>query len=797
MSEMLHKDRRMEKGKKRGWQDLLRRMSAKWVSARRMTAVCMAAALMIGSLAGCGAGDKGSIVTGEEEKSGSDIAGSTGENSASGTKGRFLESEVTLPEGAERIFAMGKLADGSIEVLARNSGTGYLFRSEDMGESWTTVELAELGDCYVDTAAIAPDGTAVMAGYFMEVDGMEKQVLRQVALDGTMTVIPCQLPEIENELASSNFMIQVGYDASGNLFAMDLNHEILRIDTATGAVEEACENGDASVSYFGLAGEKLLLVEEAGILVCRTTDGSMLSQDTVLNDLIKTDGTLLQKASNTFPLVFAEGVEPGSIVYACSAGIFYHGEGGSISEQLVNSELSSLGGIGDYYSIAMMDEEHFLLQVADSSGNSSILKYSYDKDVPAVPEKELDVYALEDSTLLRQAVALYQKENQNVYVKLEIGISGADGMSAEDAISALNTEIMAGNAPDVLILDGLPVDSYMEKGILADISDVVEEIAGTDGIFENIRETYEKDGKCYQMPMRFYPILVDGPKEAVTAGATLADFADYVEKLTRENPGKEILQERSAKELLWTLYQADSANWLTEDGELDEEQLENWLIQAKRLYEVDGYGDDAPERHIFQNWLNSTVIHGSNGILLKSNLVGFGTITNILSLAELLAIDEETGGTFGMFGGQDSFVPYLMAGRSSGSDVPDEAKAFLSLLLGKDMNSVDENGFPVNRAAWDAVCERGMEQYGESGQISMGMASETGEYAGYQCNDLSKEKVDAFTALLEGLDTPVLTDATIQSLVLEQGELYLKGDCSLEDTMSALCQKINLYLAES
>ncbi len=756
---------------------------------RRILAACMASVLLTGSLAGCGIGENSSG-EGTEMKDENDAA--------SGVKGRFLESEVTLPEEVNQILAMGKLADGSIEVLAENSGMGmgYLFRSEDMGENWTTVELPELGEGYVESASIAPDGSVVMAGYFQKVNAMEHQVLRQIAPDGTMTVIPCQLLEIQNDMASENAVFQVGYDTLGNLFAMDLNHDILQIEPSTGTLEYLGESDGSLVSYFGLAGEKLLAVTDAGILVYHTTDKSRYPEDAVLDDIVKSDSTLTQKASESFPLVFAEGVETGSVVYANSSGIFYHKDGGNISEQLVNGEWNSLGGIHNFFSVVMADEEHFLLHASDSSGDDMILRYSYDKNVSAVPEKELCVYALEDSTLLRQAVAFYQKENQNVYVKLEIGMSGEDGVSVEDAISALNAEIMAGNAPDVLILDGLPADSYVEKGILADISDVVDEIAGTDGIFENIREAYTRDGACYQMPVRFYPMLVDGPKEAATAGQTLAGFADYAEQLAGQNPGQKILQERSAGELLWTLYQADSANWLTEDGSLDEERLENWLVCAKRLYDIDGYGDDAPERHIYRGYFNSTVVTGSTGILLKENLLGFGTIVHVLGLAELLAIEEQTGASFGMFGAQNSFVPCLLAGMSSGSDVQEEAKEFLLLLFGKDTNSADENGFPVNRAAWNAICERGMEQYGESGQISMGIASADGGHAGYECNDLTQERVEAFTALLEKLDTPALTDATIQNLVLKQGELYVKGDRSLEDTMSALRQKISLYLAE-
>ena len=45
-----------------------------------------------------------------------------------------------------------------------------------------------------------------------------------------------------------------------------------------------------------------------------------------------------------------------------------------------------------------------------------------------------------------------------------------------DALKTLNTEIAAGNGPDVILLDGLPVESYIEKGLLEDISDVISRI---------------------------------------------------------------------------------------------------------------------------------------------------------------------------------------------------------------------------------------------------------------------------------------------------------------------------------
>ena len=46
-----------------------------------------------------------------------------------------------------------------------------------------------------------------------------------------------------------------------------------------------------------------------------------------------------------------------------------------------------------------------------------------------------------------------------VYVRYEVGMDGEDGVTKEDAIRKLNTRILAGDGPDVIILDGLPVDS--------------------------------------------------------------------------------------------------------------------------------------------------------------------------------------------------------------------------------------------------------------------------------------------------------------------------------------------------
>ena len=70
----------------------------------------------------------------------------------------------------------------------------------------------------------------------------------------------------------------------------------------------------------------------------------------------------------------------------------------------------------------------------------------------------------------------------------EDGFSTVTG-SREDALTQLNTQLLAGSGPDVLILDDMPVDSFIEKGLLMDLSGKVD----TSGMLENMTGVWQTE----------------------------------------------------------------------------------------------------------------------------------------------------------------------------------------------------------------------------------------------------------------------------------------------------------------
>ena len=158
-----------------------------------------------------------------------------------------------------------------------------------------------------------------------------------------------------------------------------------------------------------------------------------------------------------------------NLYLGCDEGIYSYKEGEGIKLLLEGGLCSLADPSVAKYGMLAEDGPVFLMLLG-----SGVSRFAFDETVPSVPDKELLVYSLKKDRTIQQAVSAYQKEHNDVYVRYEVGMSGDNGLTAEDAVKALNTEIMAGKGPDVLCLDGLPLDSYLSKGMLADLSDTLK-----------------------------------------------------------------------------------------------------------------------------------------------------------------------------------------------------------------------------------------------------------------------------------------------------------------------------------
>jgi ABC-type glycerol-3-phosphate transport system substrate-binding protein len=738
-------------------------------------------------------------------------------------QGRLVEKEVEIPKGMTNIFAMGKLSDGSIEIFGNDYSTGknYIAVSDKEGENWQVTELENLNYSYISAASVAENGSVAIFGSFWQEDKSAKMALKIISPEKEIICLNYEFPdtddsqlnqnqanmqkdlgkeEAEIQIYNTNHAVeQCAYDISGNLFVKDIQGNIYKMNTSTGEMEKFCGFEQGELQYFTVEGKRLYAINQKEVNIYSTEDGSELLKDDVLNQMIK-ENPISGSAYGCYGIAFTQE-EDKNLVYVNHQGLFYHQEQGSISEQLIDANNSYLcDNTISFHGIEPVGEASYLVGIHVGE-TSKLLKYTYDENAEAVVKKQLNIYALEDSELLRQVVSKYRIQYPDVMVQVTIGMDGNSGITAEEAIRTLNTEILAGKGPDVLVLDGMPVESYIQKGMLADISPVLETIEKEDGIFTNIKEVYTKNGKVYSMPSRFLMEVVEGEEDTVASATSLQKLAAYGKRLAEEGKGG-IFPDIGAKGILMELYQADSANWLGEDGTIQEESLKNYLEAAGTIYNVERFSTQGAYEEFYESFESVCEIGGTAQIYVVDRLTGwnriaFGTLGSVSGYRELLSIEAKIGGINELWntGEKKSFLPYFTVGIVSTTEKQQEAEDFLKMVFSRECGEISGYGFPVNRGAYNSQCDALLSRE-DAAKETTSYTLGDGTEISYETLKLSQEDIKLLTSRIESLNGVVITDRIIQDFVLEEGMKYLKGEQSLEEIVTEIMQKANLYLTE-
>ena len=735
--------------------------------------------LIAGIFTGCGKNAGGGL-------DGTESSGTNADGSAGGGKGRFIESKVALPEEINSILQFKALSDGTLEIVGQDADYSiYVVKSSDGGGNWETTPLEDIS---YSNVAVAEDGTVAFLDY-------TENGLCQVTIvdaDGSTHTFSIEMP------AEDAFVSVAAFDSNKQLIIRDTEGGLYGIDCTDGSKTVTFEiDEDTYIPYFDVVGTNCYIVTSDKVLCYDTTTGKETDELTALTEQICSDDNLVYRNTDTgLPVTFAKAENDNSIIFADYKGIFHYTTGGAVVEELVQGEQTALSNSGAiFYGVYMQDETH--LFVAGNNGmEGALYSYTYDADASANLNQELNIYALQDSDTLRQAVNIFRQEYADIYVNLEIGMTDDNGVTLEDALKTLSTDILAGNGPDVLILDGMPVDSYVEKGILTDISDVVDEVKASDGLVDSIVKDSTKDGKIYAIPTRFLVSFITSDQQTVDAGKSTQALADRIETLAKDKSTTYVVQQKMVEELLLDFYNVDSKNWVKEDGSLDETKVSDYLTQVKRIYDVDDHSDIESYGNFFESGMCDGYRYGtldSMDLFTETCKVEFGTIADVEDFQLMLSAGSTDGAVYGALsnGGISTYVPFLQAGVVSGGN-EDAGKAFVKTLLGKEAGA-SSNGIPVNEAALKDQINALM------GRTETSMAfNRDGSDKIYtiEYRSMTQEEADAILAQLEAVEQSALTDRTIQNLVIGHGTSYVKGEKNLEETVNEITKKVNLYLAE-
>ena len=780
----------------------------KW---RRFAAGLLAGALLFGA-AGCG--DSGENTVWDQNLSGSTEEAEGQEVS----KGRYIETLKETPEGVNAIEDMARLADGSAAFI--NPDTGDFYTSKDNGDSWEAKALPTLASILsaeeneVTGMAIAPDGGVFYAYVdWNNVGDSVKEQFHYIDKDGNDSEI-----SLTDSTGSYNFYLsKAKFTENRKLTAIMNGGSAYQIDIDAQTISpmnlpwDVADGGVMLVDgEMYIAGDYLLESDWLyQVSVGETVD------DSALCDHVK------ETAKGTKGLAACVDDAENTIYVASADGLYSHIIGGSVMEKLLDGGMSNLGDpTKQVVSVLKNEDGSFLMAYEDGE----IDLYTFDKDAPSVPTQQITVYSLEQNMLVSKAVSMFRKSHPDVYVKQEIGLSGDYGVTEEDAVRNLNTRLLAGEGPDILLLDKMPVDSYIEKNILADLDETISEMEKSSNFFSNILRAYEREDGLYAVPFRYQiPVLV-GPKEDIQNVSGIGGLADAVKKAREQFPNsKTVLGTYTAEEMLKRLYMSASDSLLTlvgKDGqrpgkELNEAGIRNYLEKANEIYqaEQENITDVMLQQHnesvnwsidngLVNNIENFTInASGIFDILSGDQTLILGKINGMMDFQMMNGLPEHKDGTaYGVLEGVEGklFAPNGIIGINDKTKEKELAVSFLEELLGEDVQKADlENGFPVNADAYDKFTENANPN--NMIGFSAAMVSEDGastEPIDFTAKWPSEEEIANMKEQIGKLQIPIVSDGVIEAAVLEAGIKVLEGDMGVDEGCDAIVQKIELYLAE-
>ncbi len=713
--------------------------------------------------------------------------------------GRYVEEELSWPVGGVTADGVLRGPDGELLIIAsdeevRRLGPWHVYHSTDGGRSWTGQEapwLTELTDniVFLDTAYDGDQNLylltvlyteeyqklvdeALASGEMPSPDQTPPYLLYRVSPDGALTQIPISWRAGEEGRVGIG---QIAITENGELIASQYEQGIIRYDLSTG--EETGEFPVPFCSEFLVCGGTLIAVGEEGIRQFDLDSGDEGS-------VIPVDGAVGR-------VTLAASPDGKSIVRCDSSGIYRWILGGNIWERLVDGSLTSLGmpSVGVESLIALEDNTFYVL-ISDNDRYQP-LYFSYSADTPTVPSQELSVYSLRSNDTIRQAIGVMQMKNPDLLIRYEPVLSGDSVITISDAVRSLNTELLAGKGPDVLVLDYLPVSSYQEKGVLADLSGALE----MEELCPNIARTYEKDGAVFAIPVRFAVPQMWGPEGACTAGDFEA-FVEWAERMQKEDPEGGLMLESVPTDLIGEFYLTCSPAWRDEDGGIRPEEFAEFLTCIQRLSAL-REGEEISEEqrsHLSPNLKTMMWASTVTGADLRVLTVLSQSFSDLAFPDAISALREDVH--FSLMQGQskDVYVPKCILGVNAASPLAEEGLEFVRTALSEKVQRSDfSDGYPIQLQALEAGAAYPYKEGDDGMQIQI---YEDGEERWIQVlwpdEAFMKERVAQFSQL----STPASEDNVLFEMILDETRDFFAGTQSLDAAVEAVVQRTQAYLSE-
>ena len=432
------------------------------------------------------------------------------------------------------------------------------------------------------------------------------------------------------------------------------------------------------------------------------------------------------------------------------------------------------------------------------------------------PKKVLTLGCFNLDQSMRTAISEFNRENEE-YAISSVCYSDENSGVYDDynnALTNFNNELIAGNIPDILLLDSnMPYDSYVEKGLFADIYELMDSDPEytRDKFIPNTLSALERDGKLYSIALSFFVNTYVG-KSSRLAGVDTLTFDKAEELLAAMPEGAVLLSDDTTREAFISdaLQYSSFVDYENVTCNYDSDEFKAILEKSLEYpAEITDYTDYEEMQ---------MMVGEDKALLMSQYLSGF----NEFNYLENGLLHEDAA--FVGFPGKDGANGILQLNSqisiAADSEYKEGAWEFIKMTL-EDMvyeEEIDlfdptddehyiEKRWTSGRTFGFPVLKEDLENLGIQYTIPYKTFNENGELVDRESSmnmngielknkDVSEDDIHRYIDFLCSVDTVSQWDQDLNNIVNEEISAFAQGGKSADETAKLIQSRVSLYLSE-
>ncbi len=770
----------------------------------------------------------------------------------------YTGTEIALPEGVDYVQSLFNAGDSvcmlynKVFTVTRDENgnevkrvPGYNWSSEELQDGWyqdyeTSNYVATLqpdtGDISEVRIEVDRDGTGNTYMHSLRggADGTAWALLNaweynDETMESRNTYTLCPVDTVNGEMGEgillNTALVNAGVDENN----MYINNFVV---SENGTIYVAAETAVVGIDRNGTFKEKIEM-DEDGWMNGIYTSGSRLYTLFYPNNgrqklkMIE-NGKITDIATDNLTSIIEDtynyyGFTDTKMYYSTSTGISAYDFTTDSAAELMNFINSDVDSTSTNNAVILPDERIAMVQsewLDDVTKNTvSILTRVPDEQLQE--EIILDLGCIYTDYYLTKAIIKFNKQNTGVRISVrDYSQYNNEENEWRGAATQFNNDIVTGKMPDIVLLNTeLPVESYFQKGLFADLNGFIDDpeigINRADYL-ENVLKACEVNGKLNSMILSFtlYTLAAKSQYVGTESGWTLSEMMNAIKNMPE---GMSAFLEYSRQNVLsnFFTYSMDTfIDWDTGETYFDDEGFIEFIKFLETcpekgfwesMYPDDGIEyeyDEEKEKEYSQKY--ELRFYKDYSLFCMANISNFTRLmndrgqfaTNDITYVGFPTNDENSNGA--------TILPQAELAISAQSLAQEEAWSFLKFVLNDETYNSNTWAFSTNIKRLEDKKAKAADEYYYYEQTEDDLAwyrdyysEEYFQYMLTRNQPLDESTIDQTMDIIKGATKIQRNDSALLDIINEELSVYFSGTRSAEETARIIDSRASIYVSEN